>query len=109
MKAFTVKVSDELLAELKRQAGAAGMLPGSYARQLLTHALSGASELSAPRPGHRPAGAAELDVERLVRQAVWAVIVALSPDLDEEDAMKFVRTYLGKNATKLGFDSSGVE
>ncbi len=91
MKAFSVKLDDGDLALLAARAAAAGEKPATHARRLLLAALkSGASPAAPTSPAGRPAAPPPADG---LRRAVWCLLVALSPDLDEDRARAFVEAY----------------
>ncbi len=91
MKAFSLKLDDGDLALLAARAAAAGEKPATHARRLLLAALkSGATPAAPTPPAGGPAAPAPADG---LRRAVWCLLVALSPDLDEDRARAFVEAY----------------
>lgn len=93
MKAFSVKLDDGDLALLAARAAAAGEKPATHARRLLLAALkSGASPAALAPPAGGPAPP-EPPLADGLRRAVWCLLVALSPDLDEDRARAFVEAY----------------
>lgn len=92
MKAFSLKLGDDDLALLAARAAAAGEKPATHARRLLLAALKSGASPATPTPptGGPAAPAAPADG---LRRAVWCLLVALSPDLDEDRARAFVEAY----------------
>jgi hypothetical protein len=103
VKPLTVKLAADDLARLDARAKAAGEKRSAHARRLLAAALRGAGDLDAARerPVTTPPAGPAVSAE--VRKAVWALIVALSPDLDEDHALDFVRTYLDGPHDAVGY------
>lgn len=91
MKGITVKLAEEDLKLLEIHAVAAGEKPSAFARKLLLQALRG-GQTQAGETNPAPSETGHVGGDD-VRKAVWCLICALSPDLNEDRAAEFVSRY----------------
>lgn len=85
---ISFRCSPEEYARIADAAKGRGVSPGLFIRNLALAEISGEFPGTVER-GADPPLATKAEVERLVRRAVWAIIVALSAEIDEEEAERY--------------------
>lgn len=95
-RTVTFRLPKREYAWLAERARDRGLSPGGLARELVLAGFAGLPGTgSDAQAAYGRASSGGTVLEELLARAVWAVVVALSPDMDEDAAERFVREYCG--------------